>query len=152
MTYAETDMKFRVRSIWEELSLDDCNFEIVIRNRWGTEAARIEKEDCFQDSEGDWYFTFENPEQGVYKAYFKAAIDDEDFTKTYRVFTDVQEIAHIGVCGCCTEEVECDCGCMEHKVEYEQVWIANISGECYLVGSDGAFILTNDGRRIKFKS
>lgn len=150
MIHPGTDLKYRITSTLDYFSFDDDNFEISICNRWGNIVASISKDDCFQDELGQWYFTFENPQTGVYYASFAGVVDDEDYIKQERIFTDVQKLTEVGICHCCEEGEECECQC-DHKVHYEQIWTVNLDDGIYLVGSDGAYVLTNDGKRIKFK-
>lgn len=149
MNYAGSDLKFKVTTSYEDFSLADNDFEIVIKNRWGQVVATIKKDDCFSDDDGNFYFTVENVKNGVYFADFRGAIDDEDYVKQVAIVSDEQKIYEVGRCECGCAGTNTGCKC-EHKVHYEQVWTANVDGGIYLVGKDGAYILTSDNKRIKF--
>lgn len=153
MIYAGTDLKFKIIPMSEVLDLEEQYFEIVLKNRWGKVMGTVEKDDCFVDEDGNYYFVIENVQPYVYYAYFASSIDDEDYIKQERVMTDMQELCKVDVRGCdcgCTNFASSSCHC-EHIVRYEQVWTVNVDGTPYLVGSDGAYILTSDGKRIPFK-
>ena len=152
MNYEGQDLKFKVTSEFPDFTLTDNYFEIVIKNRWGKVVYTIIKDDCFTDSDGNYYISIENVKNGVFYAFFKGEMDDDDFLKQTAVITDEQYIYSVGICDCgCETNIVGSCQC-EHKVHYEQVWTANIDGASYLVGSDGAYILTSDGKRICFSS
>ena len=144
-------MKFRIIPNSDLLDLGEQYFELLFKNRWGQVVSEtVKKGDCFKDDDGNYYFTIENVKNGLIYAFFTCAVDDEDFIKHEMVLTDYQRLTSVGVCECM--DAECDCEChSDHIVTYEQVWTVNIDGERFLVGSDGAYILTNDGNRIQFR-
>lgn len=148
MSYEGTDLKFRMTSTIDGFSFDDHKFMVVIKNRWGRVVETVIKDLCFKDSEGQWYFTFENPPIGTYIATFVAYLPDDDYDKQMRVITDIQPIASVGV-SCNMKDASCQC---DHKVHYEQVWATNIDDGSYLCDKDGNLILTADGKRIQFIS
>ena len=149
MNYAGADLKFKIIPVSELLELGEQYFEISFKNRWGQSVYEaVKKDDCFRDEDGNYYFTMENVKNGVIYAFFTGAVDDDDYDKQEMVLTDQQKLTSVGVCGCMEPE-HCH-ECSEHIVRYEQVWTANVDGTPYLVGSDGAYILTNDGKRIPF--
>ena len=150
-------MKFRIIVNDENIDLTEQYFEIGLRNRWGQSLRDdegniivITSDDCFQDADGNYYFTVENVQNGIIHACFTAWADDDDYIKRQRVYSDVQHLASVGICECgdivCSGQ-ECRCG---HIVSYMQVWTVNEDDGIYLVGSDGAYILTSDDNRIKF--
>lgn len=150
MNYSGTDKKYRVTTEITDFSLLEDYFEITIKNRWGRVKKVFKKEDCFNDEDGNFYFTLYALTSGVYNAEFKAYLDDDDFIKREMVVVDRQVLCVVDTCDCCREIVE-HCNC-EHKVHYEEVWTTNMDDGIYLVDREGAYILTNDGKRIKFKS
>ena len=150
MIYEGTDLKFRIIPKNEILNMDDMWFTISVKNRWGQVVYETDKDDCFRDSDGNYYFTMENVRNGVLNAIFTTGVYDEDYVKLERVFTDIRHLTSVGVCDCQTDDDECEC-VENHIVAYEQVWTMNIDEGEYLVGSDGSFIITSDGMRIKFK-
>lgn len=148
MNYVGTDLKFRITSQLDELVLGRDDFTITVRDRLGHVRQVVKKSECFTDSEQQWYFTLENTQVGLYFAWFSATVGDNDYSELDRTLTDVQLIAEVTAergCDCCDEEDH-----SQHIVAYEQVWTANMDDGTYLVGSDGALILTADGSRIKF--
>ena len=149
MNYAGTDLKFRVTTTQPAFSLVEHDFEILIKDRYGRVRQRVKKEDCFWDSEDRCYFTVEDIRYGIFFAFFTGYYPDGDYNKLYRVFTDVQQLYEVGMCGCkCASPCQCKCG---HRVQYEQIWTVNIDGEAYLCGSDGVLIEGSDGKPICFK-
>ncbi|UKK52658.1 hypothetical protein [Prevotella sp. E2-28] len=148
MKYAGTDLKYKVTSTVEYLVLSDNDFTIAIKNRWGKVLYEIAKEDCFVDSDGNYYFTMENVPSGVFYAYFSGSIDDNDYEKSSRNVTDVQHLITIGGCDCKNYN---NFGCCDSNIiQYEQVWTVNIDGEEYLCDRDGNAICTSDGNKIQF--
>ena len=144
-----TDMKFRVTVTKENFSQDDDSFNIVIKNRWGRVVARLLKSDCYQDSEGRWYFNVENVQEGEHFAVFVGAIADTDYGKGQRMWHDRQPLFTGSVC-CRTTETSPH-SCEGHDVQYEQVWTMNVGDGEYLADRDGNFVYTSDGQRIAFQ-
>lgn len=144
---AGNDLKFRVWTDFSDFSMAEDNFSIIIKNRWGQAMATIQKDDCFRDTEGNYYFTLENVHTGVYFATFIAELDDDDYEKQTRIRTDIQYIVTVSTCCCNATTPQCSC---DHQVHYEQVWTTDVDGTPYLVGRDGEYILTSDGKRIPF--
>lgn len=147
MIYAGTDLKYKVTSQIEGFSFEENDFSIAIKNRWGKTLISVSKDECFVDSDGDYYFTLEGLGQGAFFAYFTAVVPDNDYDKLTRSITDRQLLVTIGGCQCSSPTVVCQC---EHKVHYTLVWTANLDDGTYLVDKDGNFILTSDGKRICF--
>ena len=147
MIYAGTDLKYRITTSFEDFDLARDTFEIAIRNRWGQVKSTIKKDDCFYDSDGNYYFTVENVTNGVFFADFRGAYEDDDYDKQQRVVTDTQQLYEVGMCECRSIYVPCEC---EHKVRYEQVWTVSVDGGDYLADSEGRYIYTSDGKRIQF--
>lgn len=141
------DLKFRITSDIKDFSMDDCDFSIIIKNRWGQVIVSVPKDECFKDSEGNWYFTMENVQVGVYFAMFFAELPDDDYDKQTRIRTDLQHLVTVGTCCCDYSYHKCSC---DHDMHYEQVWTTNIDGAAYLCDRDGNLILTADGKRIQF--
>lgn len=150
MRYAGTDIKFRVTAVDERLDLDSQPWRIVVKTRWGAVAYVIDKDECFQDSEGRWYFTIEAVAAGVYNAFFVAATPDDDYDKQTATVTDVQCLVSVGVCEIHRHDTSC-CQGSSHAVKYEEVWTANLDDGTYLADKDGNLILTSDGARIQIK-
>ena len=154
MNYAGSDKKFKVTTTQPDFQLTEDDFTIVIKDRYGRIRQTIPKDDCFWDTDGNYYFVIENIKQGVFYAYFMGSYEDDDYDKQRRVFTDVQKLYEVGVRDCdCNNAIFVTpiCHC-EHKVHYEEVFSVSIDGDDYLCGSDGKYILTSDGKRIAFKN
>ena len=158
MIYAGSDLKFRITSKKDDLKLSECDFRIVIKNRWGQAKFSIMKDDCFFDSDGNFYFTVEGIRQGMFFAYFSGGYEDEDYDKQYRAITDVQYLITIvsenynnsKMCPCVLPVYEHPHDHSKHCVEYEQVWTVSVDGGDYLADCDGNYIYTSDGKRIQF--
>ena len=148
MIAAGNDLKFRITTDFVGFSMDENDFSIVIKNRWGQIITTIPKNEFFQDTEGDFYFTVENVQIGSYFALFSAIVPDDDYDKRTRTRTDLQHIFSVGLC-CNSNTTFHKCPC-DHQVHYEQVWTTNIDGAAYLCDKDGNLILTADGKRIQF--
>lgn len=144
-----TDLKFSVTATKENFSLDDDQFNVVIKNRWGRVVARMLKSDCYQDSEGKWYFNVENAQEGEHYAVFIGVIADADYGKQKRMWHDSQML-FIGREGCCAAEGRPMPKPEDCPVSYEQVWTVNLSDGEYLADRDGNFVYTSDGQRISF--
>lgn len=150
MIYAGTDLKFKIIPQSDMVDLQEQDFRILVKNRWGQIIYDVEKNNSFEDEDGNFYFGLENAQANVLSAHFKTWVDDDDYEKGERALTDVQHLISVGQCDCQSGKTS-SCGCNEHIVSYMQVWTVNVEGKSYLVGSDGAFILTNDGKKIEFK-
>ena len=145
-----TDLKFRVTTTKDDFNLARDPFNVVIKNQYGRVTHRIQKNDCFYDSEGRWYFCVENPQPGEHYAVFVGAYEDDDYDKQKRIWHDRQPL------------FVCRDGCMETRrlshhpeacpVNYEQVWSVSIDGEDYLCDCDGNYVYTADGKRIQFSN
>lgn len=157
MIYTGTDLKFFVKATIDGFSMTDDDFRIVIKNRWGQTKYTIEKDECFSDSDGNFYFTIESVSTGSYYAYFTAIITDDDYDKQTRNIVDKQLLYTVDSCGChvaktdcgCDDDCECKVGCL--TVSYKQVWTINVDGGTYLMDKDGKFIITADGSRVQTK-
>lgn len=143
MNYKGTDLKFRVTS--EYFDLTAHFFTLAVRNGRRQEICRIGKDECFQDSEGRWYFTLEDVRPNVYYVRFEGAQPDDDYDKQERVLTDVQPLC--AVAPYAVRRPHCP---RLHKVHYEQVWALDVDDGTYLADKDGNLILTADGKRIQF--
>ena len=145
-----TDLKFHVTVTRENFTLDDDLFNVVIKNRWGRVVARLLKSDCYQDSEGRWYFNVENVQEGEHYAVFVGVIDDSDYGKQKRMWHDSQ-LLFIGRDGCCigTESRPTPHG-DDCPVSYEQIWTVKVADGEYLADRDGNFFYTSDDKRISF--
>ena len=144
-----TDLKFRVTVTKDNFSLDDGQFNIVIRNRWGRVVARVLKGDCYQDSEGKWYFNVENTSDDEHYAVFIGAIADSDYGKQKRLWHD-RQMLFIGREGCCGTAIHPAPKPDDCPVQYEQVWTVNVGDGEYLADRDGKFVYTGDDKRISF--
>ena len=143
-----TDLKFRVTVTKDDFTLAGDSFMIVVKNSWGRVFRRILKTDCFYDTEGRWYFVVENPAPGEYTAVFTGTVEDEDFAKQRRFWTDRQSLF---VCReGCTETARRRRRPEGCPVQYEQVWTVGIDGEEYLADCHGRYVYTAEGRRIQF--
>ena len=144
-----TDLKFRVTVARDGFSLEEDPFNIVIRNRWGRVVARVMKHDCYQDSEGRWYFSVENVHEGEHYAVFIGAIADSDYGKQKRMWHD-RQLLFIGRDGCCAAAPRPAMKPEDCPVGYEQVWTVNLADGEYLADRDGKFVYTSDDQRISF--
>jgi hypothetical protein len=149
MNYPNSDLKFRITSNSEKIVLKDIDFSITIKNKHGQTKFEIQKDECFQDSEGEYLFTVENVNKGTYFAYFLGFVDDSDYDKMTQKNTDIQELYSVGTCGVHSTIYDCE---HEHIVKYEQVTEINVDGGLYLADKDGNLILTADGKRIQTKN
>lgn len=153
MIFAGSDLKFRITAIIESFKVADNDFNVVVKNKWGQVKYVVEKDEMFTDDKGNYYFTLESVPAGVYYAIFTATVLDDDYDKLTRTVVDMQHLCSVsalGSCNCQGIDVSSTCNC-DHKVGYEQVWTVNVDGGIYLAGSDGALILTEDGKRIQLK-
>lgn len=139
------DLKYRVKSSIPDFTLADDEFDIVIKNQWGQIRATIQKKDCYRDSEGSWYFNFENVQTGIYDAVFYAKVPDNDFSYLIRKVVDEQRLCVVGI-----ETQVQQTG--DHPVTYEQIWTVNLDNGVYLADENGNPIITADGRKIKFST
>lgn len=145
--YPGTDLKFRITAEIPGFDIQEHGFSLDILSRRGRVRRTIDRQECFCDSEGAWYFTLENVRKGPVFVRFNAAIPDDDYDKRVRVVTDLQLLAVVGMCGCM---MPCHCDCT-HSVRYAQVWTVNLDDGTYLCDVNGELILTADGCRIQVK-
>lgn len=148
MIYAGTDLKFRITTMVPGFKIERDDFSLSIINSLYKELCNIKKDDCFQDSEGSFYFLMENVPTGEYHAIFTAKVPDDDYSKQVRLVRDRQFLCKVGTCD--SRGNNCQCG--ETFVEYRQVWSVNLDDGLYLADKDGNLILTSDGERIQFNS
>lgn len=148
MIYPGTDLKFRVTTSVTGFSLDTDEWSIAILDRYNRMRYAIEKDECFQDSEGDWYFTIEQVRCGFYFARMTMAVPDADYDKLTRTVTDHRPLCAVGFCDCHLPTPR-HCHCTDHKVQYQQIWTTDLDDGTYLCGEDGTLILTKDGYRIR---
>lgn len=151
MIYPGTDLKFKVTTEIPDFFLTEDNFEIVVKDRYKRVVARLSKDDCMYDDDGNYYFTLSKVRSGWYYAFFTAYREDEDYDDQTAAYTDSQPLCFVGYCEKHAPHLH-DCDKGHHKVHYEQVWAVSIDGEDYLADCDGRYILTADGDRICFKS
>lgn len=149
MIYPGTDLKFRVTTEIPDFQLSEDAFEIVVRDRYKRTVARITRDDCFYDDQGQWYFTLEKVRSGWYYAFFSAFREDEDYGDQRATYNDVQPLCCVGYCEKHAPKMH-DCDKGQHKVHYEQVWVVSVDGADYLADCDGRYIYTSDGMRIQF--
>lgn len=153
MIYAGTDLKFKVEIEFENFTISDDDFNIVVKNKWGQTRYTVEKDEMFTDEEGNYYFTLEAVSAGIYYAILTAQINDDDYDKMKRSIVDMQHLCNVstlGACYCHTTPMCNDCNC-EHKVSYEQIWTINLDDGTYLADKNGNLIYTSDGKRIQLK-
>ena len=143
--YPGMDVKIQVTTEFLDFHITDDDFEITIKNRWGQIKQNIKRDDCFWDADGRFYFTIENVQRGEYYAFFKGLYEDEDYDQQQATVTDYQKLLTVPGYGRPRHPAA-------HKVHYQVVWTVSIDGDDYLAGSDGKYILTNDGCRIAFKN
>lgn len=141
------DLKFRITTSREDFQLSEDPWRIVIRDQWGRVKRTVTPSSCFYDTEGRFYFTLENVRQGIYYAYFRGSIEDDDYDKQRRVWNNRQVLIEVGTdrCGCKEQE-----SCCQKDVTYEQVWSVSVDGADYLADCDGKYVLTGDDKRIQF--
>ena len=139
------DLKFRITARREDFQLSEDPWRIVIRDQWGRTKRTVTPQSCFYDDEGRFYFTLENVRQGVYYAYFRGSVEDEDYDKRRRVFNDRQVLIEVGIATRRRKGRRCS-----GSIEYEQVWAVSVDGADYLADCDGRYVLTGDGKRIQF--
>ena len=149
MIYPGSDLKFRITTEIPDFQLSEDGFRIVIFDRYSRVLARLEKDDCFYDTEGRFYFTLSKVRSGWYYAFFTALREDDDFDDQMAACKDVQPLCVVGYCEKHAPKIH-DCDEGQHKVHYEQVWSVSIDGADYLADCDGRYIYTSDGKRIQF--
>lgn len=149
MIYPGTDIKFRVTTEIPDFQLSEDGFEIVVLDRYKRMVARITKNDCFYDSEGNWYFTLSKVRTGWYYAFFTAQRQDEDYDDQRAQYNDVQPLCVVGYCEKHAPHLH-DCDKGHHKVHYEQVWSVSVDGEDYLADCYGRYVYGSDNKRIQF--
>ena len=144
MIYPGSDLKFQITTTRPDFYLSEDDFTIVIKDRYGRVRQTIRKQDCFTDTDENYYFVVEGVKRGVFYAWFEGSYEDEDYSKEQRDFTDMQELYRVCCRGC-----KCSCKC-KHDVQYTQVYTVSIDGADYLADCDGNYIYTGDGKRIQF--
>ena len=149
MIYPGQDLKFRITTEITGFSMDDCKFCITVLDLYGRRRYSVTKDECFQDSEGRWYFTMENTRRGIYFARFETEIPDDDFDDFSRKFIDVRLLVPVGYNYYCCPTVHGFCCRQKYKIHYELVWTADLDDGTYLADATGALIITSDGKRIK---
>ena len=143
--YPGGDQKFRIINEIPDFFLSEHPFHLVIKNQMGQVKYRLTKNDCFWDSDGNYYFCIEHVQEGRYEVVFSGSYEDDDYNKQNAVVTDRQVLTVAG-------RYKMPFRQRHHLIHYEQVWTVSIDGDDYLCGSDGKYILTSDGKRICFKS
>ena len=156
MIHEGSDLKFAVKTDIAGFTLTDNDFSIVVKNRWGQVKYAIEKDEMFQDQEGNWYFTLENVRRGTYYAVLTAVSPDDDYDKSARRIVDRRQLCEVAAgFGRVGSRATVANGCQGHKdgvpVEYRQVWTVNLDDGEYLADKDGHLIYTGDGKRIQLK-
>jgi len=126
--------------------MDAHDFTVEITTMRGHVLQYIPKSECFQDSEGAWYFTVDKPKGDVF-ARFLAIIPDTDFDKLTRRVTDFQKLCSIGRPTCCPPPTP-PCPSL-HQVQYEMVTDVDLDDATYLCDSEGNLIVGEDGARIQ---
>ena len=127
MIYPGTDLKFRITTEIPDFQLSEDGFEIVVRDKYRRTVARIGKDGCLCDDQGNWYFTLEKVRSGWYYAFFTAQRGDEDYDDQRARYNDSQPLCVVGYCHCHAPRLH-DCDRGRHKVHYEQVWTASVDG------------------------
>ena len=94
------DLKFRITARREDFQLSEDPWRIVIRDQWGRTKRTVTPQSCFYDDEGRFYFTLENVRQGVYFAYFRGSVEDEDYDKQRRVWNSRKVLIEVGTGRC----------------------------------------------------
>lgn len=143
--YPGTDQKFRIINEIPDFFLQQHNFQLTVRNQLGQVKYRLTKNDCFYDSDGNFYFCIEHVQEGRYDVVFSGSYEDDDFDKQSRVVTDRQMLCAVGRYRMPYRR------CL-HQIRYEQVWDVSVDGEDYLADCDGKYIYTSDGKRIQFSN
>ena len=150
MNYAGSDLKFRITIDMAGFSMDDDDFMVRVKNRWGQVKYDIKKDDMLYDSQGQWYIALKTMQAGTYYAITTAVLPDYDFDDHQQCIMDIQELCRISSGECCCHEKK-QCSCEKHmKVTFEQVWIVNSEHGAYLADCDGIPILDCDGNKIYF--
>ena len=154
--YPGMDVKIQVETFFDDFRLTDDSFRIVIRDAYGRIVRTVEKDDCFWDADGRYYFTMEKVKKGVYYAFFDGSYEDEDYDSQLAGITDWQKMLEVpspALADGCKKQYIRDGQCLcRHRVRYTVVTTVSIDGDEYLCGSDGKYILTSDGKRICFKN
>lgn len=135
MTYPGTDLKFRITTEIPDFQLSEDDFEIVVKDRYGRTVARLAKEDCFHDGQGNWYFTISKARSGWYYAFFTAYRKDSDYGDQTAAYNDSQPLCVVGYCEKHAPVIR-DCDEGSHKVHYEQVLDVSVGQDVGQGGSE----------------
>lgn len=145
--YPGTDVKMQIIANIDDFLLTENNFLILIKNRWGRIVKRVDKNDCFYDSDGRFYFVLGSLPRGEYYAYFKGWIDDDDYDEQTATVTDYQLLLKVPSL---PSPLHPSTPSPLHKVSYQVVQVVDVDGEAYLADCYGRYIYTSDGKRIQF--
>ena len=154
MIHTNTSLKYNILIEAKDFEQERDPWGVVIYDYFNKEYATIDKEDCFRDSEGGYYFTLPNMDKGKYRAITTVQIPDDDYEPTYMTITDRQHLVDVGLCDCHKPYRPCNCQCETEglKVTFTRVFSTNLDDAAYLCDINGNLILTADGRRIQFNN
>ena len=77
--FIPTEVKFAFKIEADGFSMDDDDFNVVVKGSTGS--VTLEKDDCFDDGEGHWYFAFDSSDVGPGQpvATVTAYVPDTDY-------------------------------------------------------------------------
>ena len=134
MNYEGQDLKFRITAQISGFSLATDAFMIIVKNGYGRVVRRIPRTECFFDSDLRPYFTMEAVPAGIYYATFVGGIPDDDYTKQQQAVTDRQWLVTVGSVAVPQQPA------VQHKVQYEQVYVVSVDDADYLADAAGNYI------------
>ena len=151
MIYPNTSLKYQVVITAEGFSQDLDPWKIIVRDKYKLIHAVINKNGCIRDSEGGFYFILPKVMTGIYDAITTVEIPDDNYAEGYMLLTDKQELVKVGIeTNPCVPDV-CPCHDTEGlEVTFTRVFAKSIDDIDYLVDSEGNYITTSEGKRIRF--
>lgn len=151
MIYPNTSLKYQVVITADGFRQDLDPWNIVVRDKYKLVRLVIHKEDCIRDSEGGFYFIFPKAQTGIYDAITTVEVPDDNYAEGYMLLTDKQELVKVGDFSKSCIDVVCPCHDTEGlEVTFTRVFTKSIDDIDYLVDSEGAYITTSEGKRIRF--
>lgn len=152
MIQTHTSLKYLILIEADDFIQGIDPWHVEIRDQFHRHLINIEKEDCYRDNLGHFYFNLNDVPTGKYEAKTTAQVPDDDFRDGYMTIIDRQDLVSVGLHDCpCHHKETCPCHETEGiKVTFERVYTKHIDGGDYLCDKFGNYILTSDGKRISF--
>lgn len=149
MIHPHTNLKYKVEISAEGFSQENDPWNVLVKDQFKRVQFNVDKDDCFRDSEGGYYFLFTDALTGRYDATTTVNIPDDDYDDGYMRIVDRQHFVDVGLCEC-HHHHKCCCKTDGVTVTFTRVFTTNIDDAAYLCDMDGNLILTAEGKRIKF--